>query len=80
MFGVEAYSRDGSMIQAQTPGSHDAITFNENASAAGEGGGVAHFGFRLVAPDDIDSAVREVERAGGKILRRGEFSPGCPYA
>lgn len=24
--------------------------------------------------------VREAERAGGKLLRRGEFSPGYPFA
>jgi hypothetical protein len=23
--------------------------------------------------------VREAERAGGKILRRGEFAPGFPF-
>jgi catechol 2,3-dioxygenase-like lactoylglutathione lyase family enzyme len=29
---------------------------------------------------DIDRAVAEVERAGGKLLRRGEFRLGMPYA
>jgi catechol 2,3-dioxygenase-like lactoylglutathione lyase family enzyme len=38
------------------------------------------FGFRLVSPGDIDAAVEEVERAGGKLRQRGEFCPGCPYA
>ena len=52
------------------------ITFDEQASGAGESRGIAHFGFRLVSPGDIDAAVDEVERAGGKLLRRGEFSPG----
>jgi len=33
-----------------------------------------------VRPDDIDAAIREVERAGGKLLRRGEFGPGEPFA
>ena len=42
--------------------------------------GLTHFGFRLVDASDIDLAVREVERAGGTLLRRGEFSPGFPYA
>jgi predicted enzyme related to lactoylglutathione lyase len=41
---------------------------------------VAHFGFRLVDPDDIDRAIAEVERAGGRLHRRGEFAPGLPYA
>ena len=52
----------------------------QQASGAGESGGIVHFGFRLVSPGDIDAAVDEVERAGGKLLRRGEFSPGYPYA
>ena len=30
--------------------------------------------------DDIDRAIAEVERAGGRLLRRGEFAPGLPYA
>jgi catechol 2,3-dioxygenase-like lactoylglutathione lyase family enzyme len=30
-------------------------------------------------PADIDLAVAEVEKAGGKILKRGELSPGFPY-
>jgi len=50
------------------------------ASFTGAVGGVAHFGFRLVDPNDIDRAITEVERAGGRLLRRGEFAPGLPYA
>ena len=49
-------------------------------TTAGLSGGIAHFGFRLVDPDDIDRAIAEVERAGGRLLRRGEFAPGLPYA
>jgi catechol 2,3-dioxygenase-like lactoylglutathione lyase family enzyme len=56
------------------------ITFDEQASGVGELRGIGHFGFRLVSPGDIDAAVDEVELAGGKLLRRGEFRPGYPYA
>lgn len=42
-------------------------------------GGVAHFGFRLQNPDDIERAVQAVESAGGKVLSRGDFVPGEPY-
>jgi catechol 2,3-dioxygenase-like lactoylglutathione lyase family enzyme len=66
-------------VQTRTPGCQDVITFDE-PSGAGEQGGIPHFGFRLVSPGDIDAAVEEVERAGGKLRRRGEFCPGCPYA
>jgi hypothetical protein len=37
-------------------------------------------GFRLVDPNDINHAIVDVERAGGRLLRRGEFAPGLPYA
>jgi catechol 2,3-dioxygenase-like lactoylglutathione lyase family enzyme len=79
VFGmVEVYRAEG-VIQAQTPGSRDVLVFEENAAKAGSAGGIAHFGFRLVDPADIDAAAHEVERAGGKILSRGDFVPGEPY-
>ena len=80
VFGVEAYSREPGRIHVKTPQCHDVITFDQHAPKPGEGGGIIHFGFRLLSPQDIDTAVQEVERAGGKVLRRGEFSPGFPYA
>ena len=80
VFGVEEYARGGGLVHAKTPGCHDVITFEDHAPLAGESRGIAHFGFRLVSPDDIESAVGEVERAGGTVLRRGEFRPGYPYA
>jgi catechol 2,3-dioxygenase-like lactoylglutathione lyase family enzyme len=80
VFGVEAYFREEARVHVKTPGCHDVITFDQTAPAPGTGGGVIHFGFRLQSPADIDEAVREAERAGGKLLRRGEFSPGFPYA
>jgi catechol 2,3-dioxygenase-like lactoylglutathione lyase family enzyme len=78
VFGVEELYRDDGQIQVQTPGSKDVIAFDATAAGAGGTGGIAHFGFRLVDAADIDEAVREVERAGGTLLRRGEFCPGCP--
>jgi catechol 2,3-dioxygenase-like lactoylglutathione lyase family enzyme len=80
VFGVREYHRDAESIQAQGPGSHDIIVFEKDIDMAGARGGVRHFGFRLVEPGDIDAAVEAVERAGGKVLRRGEFSPGFPFA
>ena len=80
VFGVKEYYRDENSIQVQGPGRHDVLAFERKASIAGAPGGIEHFGFRLLDPADIDAAVSEVERAGGKLLRRGEFSPGVPYA
>jgi catechol 2,3-dioxygenase-like lactoylglutathione lyase family enzyme len=79
VFGmVEVYRQDG-FIQAQTPGARDVLVFDEHAPRRGKPGGVAHFGFRLTDPSDIDAAARAVERAGGTIIGKGEFCPGEPY-
>jgi catechol 2,3-dioxygenase-like lactoylglutathione lyase family enzyme len=80
VFGVREYYRDEDSIQVLGPGPHDVIAFERDAAAAGTTGGLSHFGFRLVRPEDIDAAVRAVQKAGGKLLRRGEFSPGFPFA
>ena len=80
VFGVNEYCRDESSIQVLGPGPHDVIAFERSPQTAGRSGGISHFGFRLVSPADIDAAVATVERAGGTLLRRGEFSPGMPYA
>ena len=79
VFGLREYGRDGSRIHVRSPEGRDVITFVREPSLAGQVGGVMHFGFRLQAPGDIDHAVQEVERAGGRILRRGEFGPGLPF-
>ena len=76
---MEEYKRTEGLVHTRTPGCQDVITFDEQASGAGESRGIAHFGLRLVSPGDIDMAVDKVEQAGGKLLRRGEFSPGSPY-
>ena len=80
VFGVREYFREAGSIQVLGPGAHDVIAFEQDVAAAGKRGGIVHFGFRLVTASDIDDAVAEVERAGGRVLRRGEFSPGFPFA
>jgi len=79
VLGAVAVYRQEGFIQAQTPGSWDVLVFEEDADRAGKAGGVAHFGFRLVDPEDIGAAAEAVERAGGTITSRGEFCPGEPY-
>ena len=79
VFGaVAVYQQDG-FVQLQTPGSHDVLVLEENAEHAGRGGGVLHFGFRLISAHDIDAAAAAVARAGGEVLERGQFVPGEPY-
>ncbi len=80
VFGLEEYHREPGQIQAKTPGAHDVIVFNEGEEYAGRSGGIAHIGFRLVNPGDIDAAVDAVKKAGGTILSQGEWEGGEPYA
>ena len=79
VFGVREYYRDEEQIQVLGPGPYDVIAFEKAEATAGKLGGISHFGFRLTSASDIDLAVAEVKRAGGKILRRGEFAPGLPF-
>jgi catechol 2,3-dioxygenase-like lactoylglutathione lyase family enzyme len=79
VFGMQEYYRDASSIHALNPQGKEIITFIRDASLAGRPGGVLHFGFRLHTPEEIDAVILEIQRAGGKILRRGEFSPGFPF-
>jgi catechol 2,3-dioxygenase-like lactoylglutathione lyase family enzyme len=60
------------------PGAHDVIAF-ERRSSHGKAGGIDHFGFRLKNPEDMERALGEIEAAGARILRQGEFAPGLPY-
>lgn len=83
VFGMREQFRDGPhMVFLSTPGSRDLITLNQDAAQrdkAGDGGGIAHFGFKLSPGSDLDTALREVERGGGKLVSRGEHAPGVPF-
>ncbi|MGH6924152.1 MAG: VOC family protein [Propylenella sp.] len=79
VLGVVAVYREADFVQAQTPGSRDVLVFERNEAKAGKSGGIVHFGFRLTDPADIGTAADAVERAGGRIVDKGEFVPGEPY-
>ncbi|HVT59580.1 MAG TPA: VOC family protein [Thermoanaerobaculia bacterium] len=76
--GVVPVYHHAGFIQAQTPGCRDALVFQTAKETVGQSGGI-HFGFRLVDPASIEEAAQAVERAGGTIHSKGEFSPGEPY-
>jgi catechol 2,3-dioxygenase-like lactoylglutathione lyase family enzyme len=79
VFGaVEVYRQDG-FVQLQTPGTRDVLVFEKKPKLAGKRGGIAHVGFRLRNPKDIDAAARAVKKAGGLVREQGEFVPGEPY-
>jgi len=79
VFGVVAVYESDAFVQAQTPGTRDVIVFERRPDQAGARGGVAHFGFRLKHPADIDRALGAIRGAGGQIREHGEFVPGEPY-
>src|SRR5258708_19791462 len=78
VFGLREYGRGDGLVHTQAAGRHDILSFAEDATTAGVGGGIAHFGFRLVDPKDIDPAVAAGERAGGRLLRSREFPQSLP--
>jgi len=84
VFGAVTVYDHGDFVQLQTPGSRDVLVFERALDATargrvGQSAGIAHFGFRLVDPADIDAAARAVTAAGGTVLEQGEFCPGEPY-
>ena len=78
MFGVKEYFRDENSIQVQGPGEKDVLAFVRSDNA-GVVGGISHFGFRLMAPEDVGVAIETARSIGATILRTGEFAPGYPY-
>jgi len=84
VFGMEEKYRVGKkMVFLSTPGSQDLITLHEESvktQLIGKKGGIEHFGFERTKDMNLDEAINIVERAGGKLLSRGEHAPGHPYA
>jgi catechol 2,3-dioxygenase-like lactoylglutathione lyase family enzyme len=80
VFGAVEVCRSDAFVQLQTPGARDAIVLEKRVAArVGKSAGIAHFGFRLQSPADIDAAAAAVRRAGGRVTDQGEFCPGEPY-
>ena len=79
VLGMAEVYRGDDFLQAQTPGTWDVLVFEKANGAELGSGGIAHFGFRVVSPGDVEAIAEVVERAGGRITSRGEFVPGEPY-
>jgi catechol 2,3-dioxygenase-like lactoylglutathione lyase family enzyme len=83
VFGMQEMFRDGpKMVFLRTPGARDTITLNADPKEAGQAGrlgGVGHFGFRLKDSAQLEAAVAAVVAAGGRLVERGEHTPGVPY-
>ena len=79
VFDMQVMYHEVDFLQLTTPGAHDVMVFLEKkGKMIGKSGGIAHFGFRLRDPKDIDEIVRKVIEAGGVITDQGEFAPGFP--
>ena len=79
VFDMQVMYHEEDFLQLTTPGAHDVIVFlKKDTGPIGETGGIAHFGFRLKDPKDIDAITQRVINAGGTIIEQGEFSPGYP--
>ena len=83
VFGMEVrfWAGDG-LVFLNTPGSKDTIALHQSApdQPTGASGGITHFGFQLESDEDLDHAINEVVAAGGALKKRGEFTPGMPFA
>ena len=80
VFDMQAmYHRPG-FVQLTTPGCNDIMVFEERKDRPiGDTGGIAHFGFRLKNPTDIEEMINKIITAGGTIIDKGEFLHGSPY-
>lgn len=79
VFDMEVMYDEEDFIQLTTPGTHDILVFEKKKTAAGNSGGIAHFGFRLRSPGAIRDMEEKIKTAGGIITDQGEFLPGSPY-
>ena len=80
VFDMQVMYHQEKFIQLTTPGCNDILVFEENENKQiGNSGGIAHFGFRLKQPEDINEILNKVISAGGEIINKGEFVPGSPY-
>lgn len=80
---TERFRRGEGLVSLNTSGMNDSISLNSdpaNDRPKGEMGTIAHFGFRLADPDDLDQAIGEVIAASGTLVERGEQGAGRRYA
>jgi catechol 2,3-dioxygenase-like lactoylglutathione lyase family enzyme len=77
-FDLQEVYRGDSIVFAGVPGTDIAVGILHDPERAGTG--PQHIGFHVDHAIKHDDAALDVERAGGKILERGEHAPGVPFA
>ena len=76
-FGLRESFREGHIVFMAPEGSRDSLALHL-AEPIGMSG-VQHFGFSL-SVNDLDTAIAQVQQAGGKLLSRGKHGGRFPYA
>jgi catechol 2,3-dioxygenase-like lactoylglutathione lyase family enzyme len=71
-FDLTEVYRGDDILFVGLPGTDSAVGILRDP--AGPGTGPRHVGFHL------DDAIRDIERAGGSTIERGEHAPGVPFA
>ncbi len=61
----------GRQVMLTTPGARDLIALSHVPGEPVGPAGINHFGFNLLSDEDLDRGIEEVEKAGGKLIRRG---------
>jgi catechol 2,3-dioxygenase-like lactoylglutathione lyase family enzyme len=79
-FGLRVRFKVGRrMVFLGSTGGQDVITLCKAGKRDAIGNaGVSHFGFAMKGP--MEKCVAQIERAGGKLVDKGEHGPGYPYA
>ena len=77
-FELQEVFRGDNIAFVGLPGSDTAVGLLHDPSAAG--GGPQNVGLHLDHALNLDDAVAEIERAGGRVIERGEHAPGVPFA
>jgi len=79
-FGFREHFRVRSTMVSLGPENSVCVVVHEDPDGEpSKSGGIDHFGLELTRPD-LDAALADVERAGGRVLERGEHTAGVPYA
>lgn len=77
-FDLTEVFRSESIVFVGLPGTDSALGILLDPDAAGQG--PRHIGFHVDHAVGLEPAIKDVERAGGKVLERSEHAPGVPYA
>ena len=63
--------RWGRQVALSTPGAADILALSQAPGEPIGPAGCNHFGFTLVSDADLDQAIADAERLGGRLVRRG---------